>query len=342
MKGPWRITFDTNPDTCNLYCIMCEEHSRFSTKKGEKNRIMDPEMIVRVIESAAPYGLKEIIPSTMGEPLLYPHFETLLDTVREYGLRINLTTNGTFPGKGAKKWAEVIMPFASDIKVSINSSKPKTNSVIMEGLDSQKQLSNISELIAVRDEVRKRGENNPTITFQATYLEQNLEDLPGLLEMAIEMDIDRFKGHHLWITNDEMKKESLKKSETSIQRWNKISQELHDIRNKHLKKDGTRIVLDNVYLLQTNPEMPVNQEMHCPFTEKEAWIAWDGTFNVCCAPDKQRRTFGNFGNVKEIDFMELWQSTKYKEFTRQQNEKSVCQKCNMRCYTEEKMGCDNE
>src|SRR5207253_2951864 len=25
--GPWRITFDTNPDTCNLHCVMCEEHS---------------------------------------------------------------------------------------------------------------------------------------------------------------------------------------------------------------------------------------------------------------------------------------------------------------------------
>jgi hypothetical protein len=28
--GPWRITFDTNPDTCNLRCIMCEEHSPHS------------------------------------------------------------------------------------------------------------------------------------------------------------------------------------------------------------------------------------------------------------------------------------------------------------------------
>ena len=22
--GPWRITFDTNPDDCNLHCIMCQ------------------------------------------------------------------------------------------------------------------------------------------------------------------------------------------------------------------------------------------------------------------------------------------------------------------------------
>jgi glycosyltransferase involved in cell wall biosynthesis len=30
MPGPWRVTFDTNPDDCNLRCVMCEEHSPFS------------------------------------------------------------------------------------------------------------------------------------------------------------------------------------------------------------------------------------------------------------------------------------------------------------------------
>ena len=27
LDAPWRITFDTNPDDCNLNCVMCEEHS---------------------------------------------------------------------------------------------------------------------------------------------------------------------------------------------------------------------------------------------------------------------------------------------------------------------------
>ena len=33
---PWRITFDTNPDDCNLQCLMCEEHSPFSPKQAER------------------------------------------------------------------------------------------------------------------------------------------------------------------------------------------------------------------------------------------------------------------------------------------------------------------
>ena len=26
----WRVTIDTNPEDCNLKCIMCEEHSPYS------------------------------------------------------------------------------------------------------------------------------------------------------------------------------------------------------------------------------------------------------------------------------------------------------------------------
>jgi hypothetical protein len=35
--GPWRITFDTNPDDCNLHCIMCEEHSPYSDLQAERS-----------------------------------------------------------------------------------------------------------------------------------------------------------------------------------------------------------------------------------------------------------------------------------------------------------------
>jgi hypothetical protein len=75
-KGPWRITFDTNPDDCNLRCIMCEDHSPYSSTQRDRRaaglpkRRMDIDLIRRVLADAAGNGLQEIIPSTMGEPLL--------------------------------------------------------------------------------------------------------------------------------------------------------------------------------------------------------------------------------------------------------------------------------
>ena len=109
--GPWRITFDTNPDDCNLHCIMCEEHSPYSTlqreriKAGRPKRRMDIALIRRILEESQGTPLREIIPSTMGEPLVYRHMDEILDLCAQYGVKLNLTTNGTFPGRGAQAWA---------------------------------------------------------------------------------------------------------------------------------------------------------------------------------------------------------------------------------------------
>ena len=74
----WRITIDTNPEDCNLKCIMCEEHSPYSNfieelykETGVKRRRMPFDWVVDIFEQAHQLGVKEIIPSTMGEPLLY-------------------------------------------------------------------------------------------------------------------------------------------------------------------------------------------------------------------------------------------------------------------------------
>ena len=41
----------------------------------------------------------------MGEPLLYREFEQIIDLCHEFKVKLNLTTNGTFPKLGAEKWA---------------------------------------------------------------------------------------------------------------------------------------------------------------------------------------------------------------------------------------------
>jgi hypothetical protein len=69
----WRVTLDTNPEDCNLKCIMCEEHSPYSDyiptlykETGVKRRRMKFETVEDIFQQAEKLGVKEIIPSTMG------------------------------------------------------------------------------------------------------------------------------------------------------------------------------------------------------------------------------------------------------------------------------------
>ena len=335
---PWRITFDTNPDLCNLNCIMCDTHSIYNKNRNDiikRNRIMPIQTIEKVLKSASS-GVKEIIPSTMGEPLLYPYFEDILALVNKYNIKINLTTNGTFPKLGVEKWGELILPLASDVKISINGATQETDESIMRGINFKEHLENIKRFIEIRNKVRKKGNNYPTVTFQVTYMEQNLLELPKLLRLAIELDVDRFKGHHVWVTWPEIQKESLKRNTNRIKEWNKIVDTLYEIKDSM----GSDIKLDNVYKLSSDSDNVIPDSWVCPFLGREAWIAWDGVFNVCCAPNTLREKFGYFGNVNNNDLMELWNGEDYNNLINNWGINPICKKCNMRRPIKEVYGYD--
>ena len=217
---PKRITFDTNPGVCNLACIMCDTHSVFSEKKGNKHKlpIMDFSLIQSIIDEGVARGLEEVIPSTMGEPLLFKHTESMFRLANMVGVRINLTTNGTFPRLGVQKWSELILPVTSDIKISLNGISESVNTKIMCGVDHQRQLENIRAFTEKRDLLKKKGKTQTTITLQVTLMESNLDQLPGIVQFAENIGIERIKAHHVWVTNSSMENENLRRSEQSIKR----------------------------------------------------------------------------------------------------------------------------
>jgi len=166
-----RITFITNPHSCNFNCALC--FSKQAPLDWEPVQEMDFAIIEKVVNAFLPLGLKEIIPSTIGEPFLYSYFEDFLLLAKKANIKVNITTNGTFPNGGLQKWLPLLLPVLSDIKFSA-----------MHG----KIPSSVFEFI---------GEckiNKPKITIQAT-LDKNdkLDEIPS--------GVNRIKINKPWILN---------------------------------------------------------------------------------------------------------------------------------------------
>ena len=334
--GPWRITFDTNPDDCNLHCIMCEDHSPFSAtqpdrrREGRPRRRMDISLIRRVLAESVGTPLREIIPSTMGEPLLYRHFDQVLDLCAKYGVKLNLTTNGTFPGRGAAAWAERIVPVTSDVKVSWNGATGSTQEQVMLGSSWERVLENVRTFIQVRDAHAAGGGNRCRVTFQLTFMEVNYRELPGVVRLAGEMGVDRVKGHHLWVHFSQLAGQSLRRSPEAIECWNQIVDQAYLAAEEHRLPDGSRVLLDNIFRLDPHDGDDIAAGAQCPFLGQEAWVASDGRFNPCCAPDALRRTLGDFGNINRTGLYEIWEGPEYQELRENYMERSLCRGCNMR------------
>jgi len=328
--GPWRVTFDTNPDTCNLRCIMCEEHSEHSLLQirrkaaGKPRRLMPIDLLRRLFTEAAANGMREMIPSTMGEPLLYDHFEDILELCRTHDVKLNLTTNGTFPRLGARVWAERIVPVTSDVKISWNGATAATHEQIMPGTQWDRVLANAREFIAVRDAHAAAGGNRCRVTFQLTFLESNVHELADIVRLAIDLGVDRVKGHHLWAHFDSIKDLSMRRNPEAILRWN------HAVAAARAVAASANIMLDNIFPLDPDAREDIAPGGPCPFLGQEAWVSATGRFDPCCAPDAQRRTLGEFGDLHDTNLMDVWHGDAYKRLRTTYRNHALCVGCNMR------------
>lgn len=333
----WRITLDTNPEDCNLNCIMCEEHSQFSTYIKEtldgEHRRMPKEWLEQIFDQAKIIGVTEIIPSTMGEPLIYRHFDYFIELCYKYNIKMNLTTNGTFPrasGKSVIEWASLIIPITTDVKISWNGATEKTSQDIMKGLDFDDAFSNVQEFIRIRDEHFVKTGYYCRISFQLTFMQNNMHELSDIIKLAAELGVDRVKGHQLWTHFDEIKHLSMKDTPKSVAKWNEYVKQAYEVQERFLKPNGEKVVLENIIQMQENEDKAIPENYECPFLEKELWISAVGKISPCCAPDEQRRSLGDFGNIENTSIEEVLQSDNYLYLVENYKKITLCKTCNMR------------
>ncbi len=334
--GPWRITFDTNPDDCNLRCIMCEgfsPHSEVKNKRvaeGRPKRRMDIGLIRKILEESRDTPLREIIPSTMGEPLVYKNFDDILAMCNEFGVKLNLTTNGTFPIKGAEEWAKLIVPVTSDVKVSWNAASKETQEKIMLGTNWDKVLNNLKTFIHVRDQHADAGGHRCRVTLQLTFLQTNVHELVDVVKLGVSLGVDRIKGHHLWAHFKEIKDLSMRRNKESIAEWNQAAIAAQDFAQNNLLPNGEQIILENIYPLEENAHENLLPEGVCPFLGQEAWVNTEGRFSPCCAPDEQRKALGDFGNLNKSTMGDIWESDSYQTLQKNYQDHPLCIGCNMK------------
>jgi len=291
---------------------------------------MDIALIRSILQESQGTPLQEIIPSTMGEPLVYKHMDEIIDLCSQYGVKLNLTTNGTFPGRGAKAWAERIVPVASDVKISWNGARKETHEHIMPGTRWEKVLENAKIFLQVRDAYAATGGNRCRVTFQLTFLETNVAELADIVKLAASLGVDRVKGHHLWAHFAEIQPLSMRRNPESRIRWNQAVQLAYAAVEQHRLPNGNKVLLENIFPLEQGTQAEIVSGAVCPFLGKEAWVSAEGRFNPCCAPDALRRTLGEFGNLNEQSLYDIWESSAYQTLQESYTSYTLCQGCNMR------------
>jgi radical SAM protein with 4Fe4S-binding SPASM domain len=289
---------------------------------------MDPALAERAIREAAAAGLAEVIPSTLGEPLLWRGLDGVVDLCDALGLRLNLTTNGTFPGRGATAWAERLVPVASDVKISWNGASAETAARLMAGLDLGAAIAGVRAFVAVRD-ARALPGRRCRVSFQVTAQEANVGELAGIVRLAAALGVERVKVNQLQVRLPALADRSLRRDAPAIRRWNAAVRAAHAAADAHRLRSGERVLLENVVPLDEDPAAPAPLGP-CRFVGREAWLHPDGRFAPCPHPAAARGELGEFGSAAAEGLGAIWSGEALRRFVETWQEHPVCRTCPFR------------
>lgn len=260
-----RITLLTNPDVCNLRCPLCFLNQR---KRAFGMGEMKIETARRAIDRYAgmgplsPDGLREVIPSTMGEPLLYTYFGELLDYCRARHLPLNLTTNGTFPGFwGTDAGMARLLDACSDIKVSCMAFDEESFGKMMPGITFDRWRENVLRLL----HLWRQGKGS--VSLQVTLSKILAPKAVEILSWAESVGIRRIKWNlPVFLSMDSTLRKAYGLDLSAVRELREI------LVSKKVRCEGS--------LFFDGGEK-------CRFLGEEVWVLPDGTEETCPNPERR-------------------------------------------------------
>lgn len=290
----WNVT-----RTCNLTCKHCYMNSEPKEYQGE----LSTEEALGFIQSLADFNVPVLLFSG-GEPLIRPDFFTLAEEAARLGIRPTVSTNGTLIDRPtAQRLKDTGVGY---VGISLDGLEEVHDAFRCQRGAFKKALQGIENCVAVGQRVGLRF----------TINRHNYDDIPLILDLMEEKNIDRLCFYHLVYSGrgSEMVKEDVTHEETR-HLMDLLIQRTMDFHARGLKKE--LLTVDNhadgvyLYLKLKETDPPAAQKVLALLRQNGgnrsgmAFANVDHLGNV--HPDQFTQSI-TFGNVLEKPFGDIWAS----------------------------------
>lgn len=284
----WNLT-----EHCNLACQHCYMDAR--QKAGEE---MTLEEGVTLIDELARLKVPILI-FTGGEPLLSKNFYALAFHAREVGLKAVISTNGTLiTPEVARLLAEAKIRY---VGVSLDSSDPERHDSFRGVAGAHARA--LQGLKNARDAGLKTG-------LRITLTRDNWQDVPLLLNLAIEESIPRFCLYHLVPTGRGA--EIADRDVTPEQRRSVIrllAEAAEELKGKNIEILTTDSPMDGAFLMEILKDDPRREDVRKLLTNAGGCSTGVKVANINHRGDVHPCHFMQHvvvGNVRERSFKDIW------------------------------------
>ena len=275
---------------CNLNCPMCPR--QFNKTTGEN---MPVEKFRHILDKLP--MLRQVHIIGQGEPLLHPDIFKILNLGKSRNIHFILVTNGTLLSEEKIKR----MVNVSVIEVSIDSPDLQGYKKI-RGANLELIINNLKKLKQLKKDVYLR--------VQAIIMEDNIEDLPGFINLVKNTNADEIRLFHLISfsqNTDRWESEKFKNLNTKL----RLTKDLAE-------KEGVKLVatplLEKPRICTEpwfQPRITLNGDIYpCCYmyiTSNPTWQEW---YHSVCLEVPQFKY--KMGNIFKDSFKKIWNGSDYR------------------------------
>lgn len=313
LKGDdiYPIEIEISPSgACNHRCVFCAVDYL-----GYQPRFLDKDIILRDILHMSKRGLKSVICSGEGEPLLNKDMPEIANTIKSYGIDVAMSSNGVLMTKDIAK--ECLKAFTW-IRFSVASMEEDSYDKIQRGKtgDLEKVKGNLEDAVKV-----KREQNlKTTLGVQCLLLPENIHQLVDMAKQLSEIGVDYLTikpySQHLHSENTfQVDYEEMLALENDIKQYENETFKIY-FRANAMKK--------------VHHEKCYKECLGLPFMTHidsggNVWpcVAHIGTEEFC------------YGNIYEQTFEEIWEGSKKSEVIKKINGSDINKICREACRLDE-------
>ena len=284
------IRLDTN-NMCNLRCRMCY----YSTLTHREPVFMDMKLFYKIANDLF-WRTKLLYLSCLTEPLMNKNFSSYLDYVGRYKVPFtSFSTNGMLLSEDVVE--SCVANNISEIIFSVDGSTATTYEYIRRGASWQKLME---KLEMIRQIKAKTGSELPAVRFNFALMDCNIDELPGLVDIAMAYNVKTIRLRHLLPFEDKQTGLNFQQEIKYIDKYNRL---VDDTERKCLK---TGVELIRPPKIEKSVEQDISEKprenLLCVLPWFHFHIKWMGDIRTCSGSP----TLGNMG---DSSFDEIYNST---------------------------------
>lgn len=298
---------------CNHRCVFCA----FDFFKYQPD-VFETALFKQFIKEASSKGVKSVLFSGEGEPLLHKDIAEIVRFTKKAGVDVALVTNGVLFDRDK---AEKLLPYLSWVKISMDAGSRDTHSFIHGA--KKDDFNTIVENIRKAVKIRNKNKHACTIGVQALLLPQNYEEMAPLAKIVSGLGVDYLVIKPYCTHPSSIHK--LSGSGFSRFKLSSLEEKLKQYNTKNF-----RVVLRRRAMEKRGQSKPYKHCLGLPFA---AHITAKGNIYPCNVFLGKKDFI--FGNIQNDSFSKIWQGTRRGKIMKFLHNKCGTKKCRSACRLDE-------